>query len=89
MEDSVRQGEQGTMVMFQVEVAEDVTKSDDTILEPGILYVGGTGDVEVRMAKGNNIVTFKNIPDGTFLPVIVSQVRAATTATDIIICRTE
>ena len=88
MNDSIKQGEQGTLAMFQVETAEDVTKSDDTVLEPGILYIGSTGDVSVVMAKNHNTVIFTNVSDGTFLPVLVIKVLAATTASDILICRT-
>jgi len=31
-----------------------------------------------------NVIIFKNVPDGSFLPAIVDYVRAATTAADIV-----
>lgn len=41
------------------------------------LYVGGTGDVTVTMESGNS-VTFTAVPAGTFLPILVTHVTAAT-----------
>ena len=63
--------------------AENVTKSDSTILKSVALYVGTSGDLTVTMAGGTDVV-FKNVPDGTFLPIAVTKVKAATTAADII-----
>ena len=53
------------------------------------LYVGTTGDLVVEMASQRNssdtpTLTFKNIPNSAFLPVLVTKVGASTTATDII-----
>lgn len=48
------------------------------------LYIGGTGDVVVQMANGDDPVTFKAVPVATILPIAVRQVRAATTATLIV-----
>jgi|TARA_R100001369_G_scaffold331_6_gene904 hypothetical protein len=53
------------------------------------LYVGTTGDLVVQMASqrdssGTPTLTFKNIPNSAFLPVLVTKVGASTTATDII-----
>ena len=55
------------------------------------LYVGGAGNVNVRMESGN-VATFYNVNAGTFLPVLVTHVSLpaaetgyiATTATDIL-----
>lgn len=47
------------------------------------LYVGVTGNVVVRDMQGTT-VTFTAVPAGTILPVMVDQVRAATTASGII-----
>lgn len=48
------------------------------------LFVGTTGNVQVEMISGD-IVTFVNIPDGTFMPILVTKViPSATTASNII-----
>jgi hypothetical protein len=41
------------------------------------LYVGGAGDLTVTMESGNS-VTFTAVPAGTFLPILVTHVTAAT-----------
>lgn len=48
-----------------------------------VLYIGTTGNLVV-LTSGDDIVTFTAIPAGTFLPVNVKQVYAATTASNII-----
>ena len=58
------------------------------------LYIGTGGDLRVTVIGGNsesyNTTIFKNIPDGTFFPVIVSNVWAdfegdiSTTCSDIV-----
>lgn len=51
-----------------------------------VLYVGGTGDVQLITASGDN-VTFTAVPAGTFLPVQTLQVvSTGTTATNILAC---
>ena len=61
-----------------------VTPSDSTVLaNVRGLYVGGTGDVAVTML-GGAAVTFATVPAGTVLPIRVSHVMAATTATNIV-----
>ena len=47
------------------------------------LYVGVAGDLVVTMAGGGD-ATFKNVAAGSFLPIRVTVVKAATTATDIL-----
>jgi len=64
--------------------AANVTKSDSTILNSVALYVGTGGNLTVTMADGGNDVVFKNVPSGTFLPIAVTKVKDATTATDIL-----
>lgn len=60
-----------------------VTKSDVTIFPvTRALYVGGAGALEVTMADGQ-VVTFAAVPVG-ILPIQVTQVRAATVATNIL-----
>lgn len=61
-----------------------VTPSDVTVLTPTRgLYIGVAGDLEVRMAAQQNVITLQNVPVG-LLPIQVDQVRAATAATDIV-----
>ncbi len=64
--------------------AAAVSPSDSTTFEkPSAVYVGGTGDVVVRTAGGQTL-TFSAVPAGAMLPVMVTQVRAATTATNLV-----
>lgn len=72
--------------------AAAVTKSDTVdIPNPGngqvegcVLYVGTGGVLRVLTAGGDD-VTFRNVPNGTFLPVQVIRVfSTTTTATDIL-----
>jgi hypothetical protein len=80
--------------------AAAATKNDtigvSTNLKSSCLYVGTGGDVKVILAgvtgasgKGlptaTEAVVFKNIPDGSFLPVIVDYLLSTgTTASDIV-----
>ena len=50
------------------------------------LYIGTGGNIEVTAVSNSTPVVFKNIPDGSFLPVIVSSITAGanTTVSDII-----
>jgi hypothetical protein len=50
------------------------------------LYVGETGNVAVTMAGGGD-VTFSGVPAGMILPIRVTHVLGATTATNIIALR--
>jgi len=62
-----------------------VSPSDTT--ELGItrgLYVGTTGDLVVTMAEQGSSITFANVPSGSFLPLQVRLVMAATSASDIV-----
>ena len=66
--------------------AQTVTASDATVL-PGTraLWIGGDGNVAVRMSGNAAIVTFVGVAAGTILPIQVDKVMATnTTATDII-----
>ena len=56
-----------------------------------ILYVGGTGDLVAVLASDKDVpaatqneLTFKNLPNASFLPTQVFRVDSTTTATDII-----
>lgn len=74
-------------------IASAVTPSNTfsaaTKVDGAALFVGTGGDVSVIMKNIDgdlsNAVVFKNLPDGSFLPVIVDYVVATgTTATDIV-----
>lgn len=61
-----------------------VTPSDTTEVGFTSLYIGGAGNVAVKMQDGQS-VTFSSVPAGTFLPVAVCRVLATgTTATGIV-----
>ena len=62
-----------------------ITPSDITVLptRTRALYIGGTGDLVVKMVDGT-IITFVGVVVGSVLPIRVTQVRAATTATSIV-----
>ena len=48
------------------------------------IYVGGDGDLRVKMASGD-IVTFSGVVAGTVLPILVDRVYStSTTATNIL-----
>lgn len=79
-------GRDGLPVSFVPSRANAVTPSDTDVLMPGILFVGTGGDLVVKPANQPDVVTFKNIPDGTWFPVLVDKVMAATGASDILIC---
>lgn len=58
----------------------------DTDFSQGIargLYIGGVGDVAI-MNQDGSICTFQDVPAGTWMPVCCRQVRAASTATNIV-----
>lgn len=64
-----------------------VTKSDSTVYTPSLksLWVGGAGDVAVRMKGSQTTVTYLAVPAGTRLPVNVDKVMSTnTSATNII-----
>ena len=65
--------------------AISVTKSDSTVLDlTGGLYIGPGGDVAVTMGNGG-VFTFKNVANGSIMPIQVIKVMSTnTTASDII-----
>lgn len=63
-----------------------VTASDTAKLATGRsrIYVGTGGNIAL-VNKDGTAVTFSNVPDGTWLPVLTDQVRSTnTTASDIV-----
>jgi hypothetical protein len=74
-------------VFFQAEHGAEVTKSDSTVLQAGVLYIGTGGDVNV-VTRGGSTLLFVNVADASFLPVVVVQVLSTdTTASDMLIIR--
>jgi len=57
-------------------------------LDSAALYIGTSGDLEVQPVGNDagDTVVFKNIPSGSFLPVIVSAIisGASSTARDVV-----
>ena len=62
---------------------DDLLRDEQTDCSGPTLYVGTGGDLVVITIAGDE-VTLANVPDGTFIPVMVKRVKAATTATDIV-----
>lgn len=63
-----------------------ITKSDATVFSQPArsLYVGGTGDVAVRMIDGTT-VTFSAVPAGMLLPIRADKVLSTGTTATLII----
>jgi len=57
-----------------------------TDVKNSALYIGSGGDIEVIVVGESASVVFKNIPDGSFLPVIISSIVAGanTTVSDLV-----
>lgn len=73
-------------VVGQFDYAMAITPSDTTVLSQGVnIYVGGAGNVTVKDMAGN-LVTFTAPLVGSMLPIRVTQVMAATTATLLVGC---
>jgi hypothetical protein len=47
------------------------------------LYVGGGGDLHVRLQDGTEL-TLANVPTGTLLPIRVTRILSGTSATQIV-----
>lgn len=59
-----------------------ITPSDTTVFVARALYVGTSGNVVAVMESGQT-ATFYSVPGGTILPISCTQVKAATTASNI------
>lgn len=61
-----------------------VTPSDSTVLTTTrALFVGGAGNLSVVMAGNGATVVFTGVTAGSIIPIRVTKVLAATTATNI------
>lgn len=75
-------------VTFIASQGSSLTPNDTTEFEPGSLYIGTGGDVVCVLADESSTITFSNVPDGSFLPILVKMVYDTnTTASDILILR--
>jgi len=65
--------------------ATEITPADvDLPFKTRGIYVGVSGDLAVVMADSKNTVTFVGVAAGSVLPLMVTQIKAATTATGVI-----
>ncbi len=58
-----------------------VTKSDGNPVTCRAIYVGGAGDVTLSPGLSSAAVTFKAVPVGTILPIMLDQGRIMSTDT--------
>lgn len=75
----------GKVVNFIPNQAYVVTPHDTTTFQYGLLYVGVGGDVKAMPQGLNEFVTFKNVPEGSILPVYIKAVHTDTVATNMLI----
>lgn len=66
--------------------AFSISKSDVTELPKTTrgIYVGGTGDLVVKMAGDGSTVTFTGVQAGSIIPIRANFVMNATTATSLV-----
>lgn len=67
--------------------AFEIDPDDDVTYDLGTtgLYVGGAGNITVRMLNGEDTVLFSNIAPGTILPIRVTRVYATGTTATLIV----
>ena len=75
----------GKPVNFIPNQAYVVTPHDTDEFQYGLLFVGVGGDVKAMPQGLTTFVIFKNVPDGSFLPIYVKAVHTDTTATNMLI----
>ena len=81
-------GQYGNQPDYAVKAVSVDAAAGASGLNSAALYIGTSGDLEVQPvgnADGDTVV-FKNIPSGSFLPVIVSAIisGASSTARDVV-----
>ncbi len=92
--DEFAQGRRGDMTA-PITAAAAVTPDDTAqlsftpagttlLLYPRCLWIGTGGNVQVDLVEGGTDIVYKNVPDGTRLPVRAMRVKTATTAADIV-----
>ncbi len=81
----------GKVVNLQAIRAQEISPDDNNDLPfEGGIYVGGdattAGNVRVTLAEDDSDVTFRNVPDGTILPIRAKRVFATgTTALNLVL----
>lgn len=63
-------------------VAVSPDNSNDLARTKAAIYVGTGGDIKVDMHDVGTAIIFKNVPSGTFLPILVDRVYVADTSAD-------
>jgi hypothetical protein len=64
-----------------------VTSDSDVFFPPALgLYIGGAGNVAVRMYGNQQVLTYVGVPVGTTLPIVVDKVMATNTTATNIVC---
>lgn len=69
----------GKSLSLQPESAVAIT-AGVTVYDPATLFIGTAGNVTVTTSRGQAGVVFKNLPNGSILPVQIIAVTAATAA---------
>lgn len=63
-----------------------ITPNDSTTFVPTkAIYIGGTGNLNVRMAGDSTNVLFSALPVGTILPISVDRVLSTSTTATLIV----
>jgi hypothetical protein len=78
-------GKNNRPVVFTATRAVAVIPATDVIFPAGVLYIGTAGDVKVLLENNTEYVTFKNVPNATFLPIEVIAVHDDTDAGDMLL----
>lgn len=70
--------------MMTFKHATPVVTSNSTVQQYRAIYVGGAGNVVVRMLADQNVVTFSSVPAGTTLWIEVDLIETTSTATNMV-----